>query len=251
MYYSAAYRVLGVLQAKWAVELGAYDISYASRSAIKGQGIADILEDTVIEGNPAREGVPDLEEVPESSNIKDTPAASDTMTKPVMWKLYTDGTSNDHGSSAWLILIDPDGAKYSYDLLLNFTNSNNDAKYEALLAWLRIATEMKVNNMHAFVNSKLVASQVEGSYKAKGEKTKKYKEKVLEVVSRFDKFQISHIPREQNKKVDPLSKLVAVQFDHLTKEVLVEVLNERSMDIAEVNMVVEEEGKKWMTSIRD
>ncbi|GJY34092.1 reverse transcriptase domain-containing protein [Tanacetum coccineum] len=46
-------------------------------------------------------------------------------------------------------------------------------------------------------------------------------------------------------------KLAAGQFDHLSKEVLVEVLNERSIEAQEVNVVVEEEGPTWMTPIRD
>ncbi|GJX44360.1 reverse transcriptase domain-containing protein [Tanacetum coccineum] len=33
-----------------------------------------------------------------------------------VWKLYTDGASNEHGSGAGLILIDPEGAEYSYAL---------------------------------------------------------------------------------------------------------------------------------------
>ncbi|GKF90061.1 reverse transcriptase domain-containing protein, partial [Tanacetum coccineum] len=106
---------------------------------------------------------------------------------------------------------------YSYALHLNFSNSKNDVEYEAPLARLRIAIEMQVKDIHAFVDSKLVASQVEGSYEAKGEKMIKYWEKVLE--------------------------LAAVQFNHLSKEVLVEVLNERSVKMQEVNMVVEEEAQ--------
>ncbi|GJS13672.1 reverse transcriptase domain-containing protein [Tanacetum coccineum] len=82
------------------------------------------------------------------------------------------------GSGAGLILIAPDDVKYSYALRLNFSNSNNDAEYEALLAGLRIAKEMQVRDIHAFVDSKLVASQVEGSYVAKGERMIKYQEKV-------------------------------------------------------------------------
>ncbi|GKB21433.1 reverse transcriptase domain-containing protein [Tanacetum coccineum] len=58
-------------QAKWAGELGAYGISYALRSAIKGQVLADFLVDTMTEGNPVREKVPDSEEVPESSKARD------------------------------------------------------------------------------------------------------------------------------------------------------------------------------------
>ncbi|GJT09253.1 reverse transcriptase domain-containing protein [Tanacetum coccineum] len=134
-------------------------------------------------------------------------------TKTDIWKLYTDGASNEHESGAGLILIDPEGAEYSYALRLNFANSNNDAEYEALLAGLRIATKIKVEKMHAFVDSKLVASQVEGSYEADSEKTKKCKEKALEMIRSFNNFQISHIPREDNKRVDTLSKLTAVQCD--------------------------------------
>ncbi|GKC28466.1 reverse transcriptase domain-containing protein [Tanacetum coccineum] len=119
------------------------------------------------------------------------------------------------------ILIDPKGVEYSYALWLDFSNSNKDAEYEALLEGLRIATWMKVKKMQAFVDSKLVASQ------------------------------ISHIPREKNKKDDALSKLAAVQCEGLTKGVLVEELNERSMDVVEINVIVEEEGKMWMTLIRE
>ncbi|GJU08381.1 reverse transcriptase domain-containing protein [Tanacetum coccineum] len=121
-----------------------------------------------------------------------------------------------------LILIDPEGAEYSYALRGNFTNSNNDAEYEALLAGLRITAKMKVKKMHAFVDSKLVASQVEGSYEARGEKTKKYREKVLEMVRSFSNFRKSHIPREENKKDDALSKLAVLQCEGLTKGILIE-----------------------------
>ncbi|GKA32514.1 reverse transcriptase domain-containing protein [Tanacetum coccineum] len=109
------------------------------------------------------------------------------------------------------------------------SNSNNDDEYKALLAGLRIATKMQVKDIHAFVDSKLVASQVEGSYEAKGERMIKYQEKLLELAGAFNRFRITHIPRAENKKADALSKLAAIQFDHLSKEVPVEVLNERSV----------------------
>ncbi|GKA24739.1 putative reverse transcriptase domain-containing protein [Tanacetum coccineum] len=55
--------------------------------------------------------------------------------------------------------------------------------------------------------------------------------------SRIRKFKAgsksNHIPREENKKADALSKLAAVQFEGLTKWVLVEELNEQSVDMAE------------------
>ncbi|GKF32165.1 reverse transcriptase domain-containing protein [Tanacetum coccineum] len=55
-------------------------------------------------------------------------------------RLYTDRASNNGGSKAGLILIAPDDVEYSYTLRLNFSNSNNDDEYEALLVGLWIAT---------------------------------------------------------------------------------------------------------------
>ncbi|GJU67850.1 reverse transcriptase domain-containing protein [Tanacetum coccineum] len=91
--------------------------------------------------------------------------------------------------------------EYSYALRLNFSNSNNDAEYEALLAGLRIDTEMQVKDIHAFVDSKLVANQVEGSYEAKGERMSKYREKVLELAGAFNRSDLDDpdlkLPRER------------------------------------------------------
>ncbi|GKC40647.1 reverse transcriptase domain-containing protein, partial [Tanacetum coccineum] len=53
-----------------------------------------------------------------------------------------------------------------------------------------------------------------------------------------------------NQKADVLSKLASVAFNHLTKEVLVEVLKERSTEGQEVHSIVEEEGDNWMTPIK-
>ncbi|GJZ18591.1 hypothetical protein Tco_0554714, partial [Tanacetum coccineum] len=52
-----------------------------------------------------------------------------------------------------------------------------------------------------------------------------------------------------NQKADVLSKLASVAFNHLTKEVLVEVLNERSTEGQEVHTIVKKEGDNWMTPI--
>ncbi|GJV72171.1 putative nucleotidyltransferase, ribonuclease H [Tanacetum coccineum] len=196
--------------------------------------------DTLAEGKSREE-----QEAPKAK------APENLGTEADLWKLYTDGASNEHGSRAGLILIDPKGAEYSYALRLNFANSNNDAEYEALLAGLRIAAKIKVEKMHTFVDSKLVASQVEGSYEAKSEKTKKYKEKTLEMIRSFNNFQISHIPREDNKRADALSKLAAVQCEGLTKGVLIEELNERSVDTTKVNAIDEEATRTRMTPIQE
>nr|GEU54828.1 reverse transcriptase domain-containing protein [Tanacetum cinerariifolium] len=94
--------------------------------------------------------------------------------------------------------------------------TNNEAKYEALITGLRIAEQMGIQNLQANVDSRLVANQVS---------------------------------RNENKKVDALSKITSTRFAHMTKHVLVEELNEKSINEAEVSAVVEEEGDTWMTPI--
>ncbi|GJW35686.1 reverse transcriptase domain-containing protein [Tanacetum coccineum] len=138
----------------WAIELGGFGITYAPRNAIKCQVLAP----------------------PDRQESKEEQTAAAPIDNTDTWKPYTDGASNDHGSGAGLILMDLEGMEYSYALRLNFSNSNNDAEYEALLPGLRIAVEMRVEKMHAFVDSKLVANQVEDSYEARAKKQRSTKE---------------------------------------------------------------------------
>nr|GEU29956.1 reverse transcriptase domain-containing protein [Tanacetum cinerariifolium] len=182
------YASMGKLSLALAVVLGAYGITYAPRNAIKGQVLADFLADTVIRDDISKRTLDpkkplDQNEAPKSSGRKEEQTAAVPIDEADTWKLYTNGASNDHRSSAGIILIDLEGVEYPYALRLNFSNLNNDAEYEALLARLRIA--------------------------------------------------ISHIPKEERKKADALSKPAAVQCEGLTKGVLIEELNERSVDMAE------------------
>ncbi|GJT74039.1 reverse transcriptase domain-containing protein [Tanacetum coccineum] len=128
-------------------------------------------------------------------------------------------------------------------------STNNEAKYEALLAGLGIARLMSISNIEVKMDSKLVASQINRSYEASKDNMIKYLAKAMEYASEFKSFSIENIPRNMNQKADVLSKLASVAFNHLTKEVLVEVLNERSTEGQEVHVIVEEEGDNWMTPI--
>ncbi|GKA50035.1 hypothetical protein Tco_0743108 [Tanacetum coccineum] len=118
---------------KWGIELEAYGIKYAPRSVIKGQLLSDFLADTMAEDSSAQikaSGPNDALAEGKSREEQEAPEAKtyeNLGTEADIWKLYTDGASNEHGSGAGLILIDPKGAEYSYALRLNFANSNNDA----------------------------------------------------------------------------------------------------------------------------
>nr|GEV80329.1 reverse transcriptase domain-containing protein [Tanacetum cinerariifolium] len=127
--------------------------------------------------------------------------------------------------------------------------SNNEAEYEALIAGLRIATHMGVKTIQANVDSKLVANQVLGTYVAKEDNMIKYLEIAKSLVSGFKTFSISQVPRSKNKKADALSKIASTSFAHLSKQVLVEVLETKSITGKEMATVIEEEGLTWMTKL--
>ncbi|GJU68649.1 reverse transcriptase domain-containing protein [Tanacetum coccineum] len=108
---------------------------------------------------------------------------------------------------------------------------------------------MGVRNVQVSVDSKLVANQILGTYVAKEENMGKYLKKAKSLISGFANFSISQVPRSKNKKADALSKIALTSFAHLSKQVLVEILKEKSIQEKEVEAIVEEEGPTWMTLI--
>ncbi|GJU44485.1 reverse transcriptase domain-containing protein [Tanacetum coccineum] len=102
------------------------------------------------------------------------PAGSPNQDEIKRWTLFADDASNNKGSGAGLVLISPSSVEFTYALRLNFTSTDNEAEYEALLAGLRMAKKMKVRDIDAKFDSKLVASQINGNYMASSTSMIKY-----------------------------------------------------------------------------
>jgi ribonuclease HI len=186
---------------KWSVMLNEYNILYRPRTAIKGQVLADFIVEKPDGDSP-------------------TSAAKTDLQEP--WTLFTDGSSCADGSGAGLILTNPEGTEFTYALRFEFTATNNEAEYEALLAGLRIAIQMGVRNLEANVDARLVANHVLGEYEAKDDHMIQYLDKTKSLIKNFDRFTIKQVPRGDNRKADALSKIASTSFAHLSKQVLVE-----------------------------
>nr|GEY18839.1 reverse transcriptase domain-containing protein [Tanacetum cinerariifolium] len=205
------------------IMLGGHNITYRLRTSVKGQILADFLV-----------------EIP--GDVSQAAPAAVTQEEP--WTLFTDGSSCVDGSGTGLILTNPKGVEFTYTSRFQFTASNNEAEYEALVAGLRIAGRMGVKNVQVNVDSKLVANQVLGTYVAKEDNMIKYLEIVKGLVSGLTTFLISQMPRSKKKKADALSKITSTSFAHLSKQVLVEVLENKSIKEKEVAAVIEEDGPR-------
>ncbi|GJV41883.1 reverse transcriptase domain-containing protein [Tanacetum coccineum] len=141
---------------KYSVELGVYKITYMPRNAIKGQVMADFINEMSV-------GTKHVEicNLSREENEKE-------------WTLYTNGASSLKGVGAGLILIDPTGIEYTYAIRLNFPSTNNEAEYEALLSGLRMAEKIKVQVLKVKVDSNLVACQLNREFVASSEGMAKY-----------------------------------------------------------------------------
>ena len=62
--------------------------------------------------------------------------------------LYVDGSSNRKGSGAGVILEGPNDIMLEYSLKFDFKATNNQAEYEALLAGLRLAKEVRAQSLN-------------------------------------------------------------------------------------------------------
>ncbi|GKC55725.1 reverse transcriptase domain-containing protein [Tanacetum coccineum] len=138
--------------------------------------------------------------------------------KSTGWKLYTDRASSSDGSGAGLMIVSPEGMEFTYALKFKFTATNNKAEYKAVIAGLWIAKEMKIEEITVFVDSQLVANQVNRSYEVKHHNIKQYLQIANELLRSFRRSKVQYIRRNQNKKADALSKLTSLTFEHLTKE---------------------------------
>ena len=106
---------------RWAVELSEFDIQYEPRGSIKGQVYADF----VAELSPG--GAPELELGSQLGS---------------QWLLSVDGSSNQQGSGAGIVLEGPNGVLIEQALRFAFKASNNQAEYEALIAGMLLTKEM-------------------------------------------------------------------------------------------------------------
>ncbi|GKC87997.1 reverse transcriptase domain-containing protein [Tanacetum coccineum] len=193
--------VAGRMQ-KWSIQLGEFGIHYRSRVSVKGQ----VLAYFIIE-RPEEEGQDDF--------------AKEEEPLPAQWTLFTDGSSCVDECGA-VILTDPEGVEFTYALRFQFEATSNKAKYEALIARLRIAEKIGIQSLQVNVDSKLVANKVNGTYIAK---------------------ETDMIKLREGKNTG--------HFAHLSKQVLVEELKEKSVNESEVLAMVEEEGESWMTPIHE
>ena len=89
-------------------------------------------------------------------------------------------------------------------------STNNNTKYEGLLAGLRIAADLGVKKLIVRGDSQLVVRQINKDYQSP--LMEAYIDEVRKLEVRFDGIQAEHVPRTENDIADYLSKRAALKL---------------------------------------
>jgi ribonuclease HI len=169
--------------AKWACELGAHDIEFRPRTAIKTQAPVDFLSEWI------EQQVPDNPEITE------------------VWRMYFDGSLKLQGAGTGILFIAPRGEQLKYALQLLFSASNNAAEYEALIHGLNIAISLGIKRLMGYGDSLVVISQINKEWDCSNDSMGKYCTAVRKLEDKFEGLEFHHVERDRNAAADALSKL--------------------------------------------
>ncbi|XP_050254881.1 uncharacterized protein LOC126700730 [Quercus robur] len=139
-------------------------------------------------------------------------------------KVYVNGIANQKGSGVGIVLISPEKITIKKSLRLDFSTTNNEAEYEALLMGMTMVQKMGGKATVMFLDSRLVVGQVKGEFESRDERMQRYLSQVGHLRSGFKSFNLLHIPRSGNTHANSLATLATSSTQGLPQVILVEDL---------------------------
>ena len=227
--------------AKWGTILEAFDIKYMPRTSIKGHVLADL--------------VAEFAECPEevemgSEVLVERLVGVASIQGLLPWELYVDGAANQRGSGLGLVLVSPEKITIEKSLRLNFSATNNEVEYEALLRGMMMVQKMGGKAVRVFSDSKLVVGQVRSELEARDSRMQEYLGQVRSIQEKFEVFDLSRVPKSGNTYADSLATLTTSSAQDLSRVVLMEDLymqtsvHHGAPQIHQITL-----GPSWMDSI--
>jgi ribonuclease HI len=163
--------------------IGAHDIEFRPRTAIKTQALVDFISEWT------EQQVPDN---PETAEV---------------WRMYFDGSLKLQGAGTGILFVAPGGEQLKYALQLLFLASNNAAEYEALIHGLNITISLGIKRLMVYEDSLVVISQINKEWDCSNDSMGKYYTTVRKLEDKFEGLEFHHVERDRNAAADALSKL--------------------------------------------
>ena len=200
------------------------------RTSIKGQVLANLVAEFT---------EPEIEELPSVESMDEKLVGTISQYCLLTWEVYVDGASNQKGSGVGLVLMSLEKVVIEKSLRLDFSATNNEAEYEALLEGITMVQRMGGKSIKLFSDSRLVVGQVRGEFKAKDEMMQGYLSQVKCLQLKFDSFDLLHVPRSGNAHADSLAMLATSSAQDLPRVILVEDLYKptKTGETAQINQI--------------
>ena len=150
---------------KWGTILGAFDIKYMPCTSLKGQVLTDLVAEFT---------KPKVEELPSVGDMDEKLVGMISQYRLLTWEVYVNGASNQKGLRVGLVLISPKKVVIEKFLRLDFSATNNETEYEALLVGMAMVQRIGGKSIKLFSDLRLVVGQVRGEFEAKDERMQGY-----------------------------------------------------------------------------
>jgi ribonuclease HI len=124
-------------------------------------------------------------------------------------KLYSDGAcrGNPGVGGAGAVITDVEGSVIWEGKEYLGHCTNNIAEYKALILGLKGALAEGYKDLEVYLDSELLANQINGSYRVKNENLKVLMNEVRSLLTSFDSIQVKHVLRSHNSHADRLANL--------------------------------------------
>ena len=124
-------------------------------------------------------------------------------------RLYSDGAcrGNPGVGGAGAVITDAEGSVIWEGKEYLGHCTNNIAEYKALILGLKGALAEGYKNLEVYLDSELLANQINGSYRVKNENLKILMNEVRGLLTSFDTIQVKHVLRSRNSHADRLANL--------------------------------------------
>ena len=125
------------------------------------------------------------------------------------YKLFSDGACRGNpgvGGAGAVIMDDRENVIWEGKEYLGHC-TNNIAEYRALILGLKNALSHGYKSLEVYLDSELLAKQINGSYRVKNENLQVLMKEVRSLLTSFEFIQVKHVLRSHNSHADKLANL--------------------------------------------
>ncbi|XP_075483637.1 uncharacterized protein LOC142523792 [Primulina tabacum] len=219
---------------KWSLALAEFTLIYCPQKSMKGQAVTDFLADhpmvdvagsapvdiwkwssrTLEERREINEGKWRRIDGNEFSSGEDLDKVLQLEDIPVFcvsqsWTLKFDGSTTEKASGVGVVITSPTGIKTSLSFNLDFSCTNNQAEYEALVIGLEILRDLGAKDVLIIGDSQLVLKQMSGEYKCSSLALAPYFTAASQLLDDFEDVTFQHVPRQDNWEADELAQIAS------------------------------------------